>query len=57
MKQHWVRELEELLEEYIAEALESEDAPKLPKPISPHTIHLMAKGAVTVLEAAQEPEH
>ncbi len=49
-----VERLENKIESAIAEVLLSMGGKKLPIVPSRHTIHLMAKGAVTVYEAAVE---
>jgi DNA-directed RNA polymerase beta' subunit len=49
-----VEMLEERIEEAIAEALRSLRAKKLPIKPGREIVHLMAKGAVTVYEAAVE---
>jgi hypothetical protein len=54
-----VEKLEENIEEAIAAIMSKMGSSKLPLMPSGHTLHLMAKAAVTVYEAAvenQEPE-
>jgi hypothetical protein len=54
MDQKTVRKLEEQLEEAIAEVIMGMSRKKLPLSPSRLTVHLMAKAAVTVYEAAVE---
>jgi len=59
MDQKTVEKLEEKIEEAIAEIIVKMGLKKLPLLPSRHTMHLMAKAAVTVYEAAvenQQPE-
>jgi hypothetical protein len=54
MDQKTVRKLEEQLEEAIGEVIVGMGLKKLPMLPSQQTMHLMAKAAVTVYEAAVE---
>lgn len=54
MDHQTVKKLEQELEEAIAEVLKQIGPKQLPLKPSPHTVHLMAKAAVTVFEAAVE---
>lgn len=54
MDQKIVEKLEHELEEAIAEIIRRMGPNKLPLKPSPRTMHLMAKAAVTVYEAAVE---
>lgn len=54
MDQKTVRKLEEQLEEAIADVMMGKGAKKFPLSPSRQTVHLMAKAAVTVYEAAVE---
>jgi len=54
MDQTTVRSLEEQLEEAIAEVIMGRGQKQLPLSPSQQTVHLMAKAAVTVYEAAVE---
>ena len=59
MDQKIVEKLEEKIEEEIAEVIVKTGLKKLPLLPARHTMHLMAKAAVTVYEAAvanQRPE-
>ena len=57
MDQRLVRNLEQQLEAAIAEQFASSDARSLPLIPSRQTLHLMAKAAVTVYEAALANHH
>ena len=57
MDQRFVRSLEEQLEAAIAEQFAHPDARELPLIPSRQTLHLMAKAAVTVYEAAVANHH
>lgn len=52
MNQEFVEKLEEEIEQAIAEVLMKTGNKKLPLLPDRHTMHLMAKAAVTVFEAA-----
>ena len=54
MDQRLVSALERRIEEGIAGSMTSQPAQALPLPPTPRTIHLMAKAAVSVYEAAVE---
>ena len=54
MEQKVVRKLEEEIEDAVAEVVVSMGLKKLPLMPSRQTVHLMAKAAVTVYEAAVE---
>lgn len=54
MEPKTVEKLEERIEEAIAEIIAKMDVKKLPLLPARHTMHLMAKAAVTVYEAAVE---
>ena len=54
MEPRTVRKLEEKIEEAIAEVIVTMGLGKLPLLPARHTMHLMAKAAVTVYEAAVE---
>lgn len=54
MEPKTVEKLEEKIEEAIAEIMAKMGRKKLPFEPSPQTMHLMAKAAVTVYEAAFE---
>jgi len=54
MEPRTVRKLEEKIEEAIAEIIVTMGLRKLPLLPARHTMHLMAKAAVTVYEAAVE---
>lgn len=54
MDHRFVEQLEEKIEDAIAEVIRTMGRRKLPLIPDGHTVHLMAKAAVTVYEAAVE---
>jgi hypothetical protein len=54
MDHRQVKDLEEAIEDAIRQIFRRPIARDLPMNPSPHTVHLMAKAAVTVYEAAYE---
>lgn len=57
MDQKTVEKLEEKVEEAVAEVVAKMGLKKLPLLPSRHTIHMMAKAAVAVYEAAVQNQH
>lgn len=57
MEQKTVDQLERKIEAAIADVMKKQETKGLPLQPSRHTVHLMAKAAVTVYEAALANQH